>query len=300
MPSARKLAHAVPPFDPALRLADAASAVRDRLAAAGIEEAGTEAEVLLAAVLGTTRGGVHAGAITGRELTVEQAQAVSAATLRRATREPLQHIVGLAPFRTLELEVGPGVFVPRPETELVAGLAIDHLRTRAEPEPIAVDLGTGSGAIALSLAAEVAHARVHAVENAPAAYAWARRNIARTGLDVHLVFADLAVALPELDGRVGVLVSNPPYVPEAMVPRTPEVYLHDPASALYGGVDGLDVVRVIAPTALRLLAPGGALVVEHAEHQGEAVRAIFAEAGLRAPRTHRDLTGRYRVTTAQR
>jgi len=290
----------VPSPELPLLLPDTAAGVRARLEQAGLEDPGADAELLLAHVLGVSRGAVHAKIILGAELTPGQAAALDAAVARRAEREPLQHITGLAPFRTLELEVGPGVFVPRPETELTAGLAIDHLRTRAEPEPVAVDLGTGSGAIALSMAAEVPHARVHAVENAPAAYTWARTNLHRTGLDVHLVFGELDEALPELDGHAGVVVSNPPYVPEGMVPRTPEVSLHDPASALYGGPDGLDVVRRVALRAMRLLVPGGVLVVEHAEHQGEAVRELFAATGLRAARTHSDLTGRDRVTTALR
>ena len=125
--------------------------------------------------------------------------------------------------------MGPGVFVPRPETEQVAQLAIDALRATAEPEPIAVDLGSGSGAIALSMATEVPHARVWAVENSPEAFPWTRRNVDEVGAEnLELVFGDLATALPELDGRVAVVISNPPYVPAAEIPVDPEVHLHDP------------------------------------------------------------------------
>src|SRR5690606_21954741 len=220
---------------------------------------------------------------------------------RRAAREPLQHITGLAPFRSLELAVGPGVFVPRPETEFVAQLAIDALIAVPSPQPLAVDLGTGSGAIALALATEVPHARVVAVERSPEAHVWAERNIRATGADnIRLVLGDLADALPELDGAVAGVVSNPPYVPDGAIPRDVEVRLHDPAAALYGGADGLDVVRALSRRARALLRPGGALVIEHGELQGAAMRELLTADGWRAGATHRDLLGRDRVTTAAR
>ncbi|WP_159607610.1 peptide chain release factor N(5)-glutamine methyltransferase, partial [Agromyces humi] len=208
--------------------------------------------------------------------------------VRRAAREPLQHLTGRAAFRSLELAVGPGVFVPRPETEQVVQLAIDALRATAEPEPIAVDLGTGSGAIALSMATEVPHARVWAVENSPDAFAWTRRNVDEVGAaNLELVFGDLATSLAELDGRVAVVISNPPYVPAAEIPVDPEVHLHDPVSALYGGEDGLDVVRVLSRRAAELLHAGGLLVIEHAERQSAAIAAILSADGWRAIAHHR-------------
>ncbi|MDQ4137795.1 MAG: peptide chain release factor N(5)-glutamine methyltransferase [Actinomycetota bacterium] len=272
-----------------------------RLAEAGVPSPEVDAELLIGHVLGLTRGQVQAKALTGSEVEQEHALAIRALVERRAAREPLQHITGRAAFRSLGLAVGPGVFVPRPETEFVAQLAIDALSAVPSPEPLAVDLGTGSGALALALASEVPHSRVVAVENSPAAFPWAERNIRETGLEnVRAVFVDLADALPELDGAVDVVVSNPPYIPTDAVPRDPEVRLFDPEAALYGGADGLDVVRKVSQTALRLLRPGGTLVLEHGELQGAEIRELLTADRWRAAATSRDLLGRDRATTALR
>jgi release factor glutamine methyltransferase len=271
------------------------------LARAGVPTPDVDAELLIGHVLGATRGQVQSLTITDRPVGVEDAVAITEAVERRAVREPLQHITGVTAFRSLELAVGPGVFVPRPETEFVAGLAIDSLRADPSESPLAVDLGTGSGAIALSLATEVPHARVVAVENSTAAFIWAKQNFASVDArNARLVFIDLVVALPELDGLVSVVVSNPPYIPEGAIPRDPEVRLFDPEHALYGGPDGLDVVRQVSQTALRLTRPGGTLVIEHGELQGAAIRSLLAADGWNATATHRDFTGRDRATTALR
>ncbi|WP_191905644.1 peptide chain release factor N(5)-glutamine methyltransferase [Microbacterium caowuchunii] len=279
--------------------------VLDEMAAlftdAGILDPRVDAELLAGHVLDLRRGGVQAAAFRGDEVSAADAARLGELAARRAAREPLQHLTGVAHFRHLELAVGPGVFVPRPETEMVAQIAIDALRAAASPAPVAVDLGTGSGAIALALATEVPHARVHAAENSADAYAWTARNFEGVGAaNAHLAFTDLASAFPELDGTVTVLVSNPPYVPDAAIPRDPEVRLYDPPQALYGGADGLDVVRVLAEVGLRLVHPGGLIVIEHGELQGEGVRDVLASAGWLATATHRDLTLRDRVTTAVR
>lgn len=272
-----------------------------RLADAGVPDPDVDAELLAASVLDAGRGGVQAAAIRGDSLTTEQAARMAALVERRAAREPLQHIIGLAPFRHLELRVGPGVFVPRPETEMVAQLAIDALAAAASASPIAVDLGTGSGAIALAMATEVPHSRVFAAENSADAIAWTKKNFDLIGADnAELAFADLEHAFPELDGTVSVIASNPPYVPDAAIPRDPEVRYFDPPVALYGGEDGLDVVRVLSRVGLRLGHPGATLVLEHGEWQGEAIRAILAGDGWRAAATHPDLTMRDRATTALR
>jgi release factor glutamine methyltransferase len=271
------------------------------LADAGVPTPEADAELLLAHVLGVTRGQVQAKAITGGVVADAEGAAYLAALERRVAREPLQHITGIAPFRSLELAVGPGVFVPRPETEFVAQLAIDALLAVASPEPVAVDLGSGSGALALALATEVPHASVVAVENSPDAFVWTTENVRRVGAqNLRLVFGDLAEALPELDAAVDVVVSNPPYIPDDAIPRDPEVRLHDPAAALYGGPDGLDIVRALSRRALALLRPGGTLVIEHGELQGAELRALLTADGWRATATHRDLLGRDRVTTALR
>lgn len=280
-------------------------AIRDgvvaRLAAAGVPDPEVDAELLIGHVLGLSRGGVQAKLVMDVELEESDAAALDALVARRSRREPLQHVTGRAAFRSLELSVGPGVFVPRPETEEVAQLAIDALRAAAEPEPIAVDLGSGTGAIALALATEVPHAHVWAVENSPEAFPWTRRNVeAIAAPNLDLVFGDLAVSLHELDGRVAVVVSNPPYVPLAEMPRDPEVRLYDPERALYGGADGLDVVRALSRRALELLRPGGVLVIEHGERQSAGIAALLASDGWRAISHHRDLTTRDRATTALR
>lgn len=285
--------------DPDLR--DTLRSAAIRLAEAGVPDPGVDAELLLAHVRGQSRGEVQAAIIRGDALDEAARAAYEQVVARRAAREPLQHITGVAYFRHLELAVGPGVFVPRPETESVAQFAIDALRAAPVPEPIGVDLGTGSGAIAIAMATEVPHARIHAVENSPAAFAWTERNVERSGADnLHLEFADLAVAFPELDGTVDVVVSNPPYVPDDAIPRDPEVRLHDPEAALYGGPDGLDVVRELSRVGLRLLRPGGTLIIEHGELQGRAIRDLLTADGWRAATTHPDLTLRDRTTIALR
>lgn len=271
------------------------------LAEAGVSTPEADADLLIGHVLGMSRGQVQAKALIGTSVDAEQVATITEYVERRAAREPAQHITGLAPFRTMELAVGPGVFVPRPETEFVVQFAIDALAAVPNPEPLAVDLGSGSGAIALAMAVEVPHARVIAVEKSPEAVPWTSRNIARYGDDrVRLVVADLADALPELDGTVDVVASNPPYIPVGAVPRDPEVRLFDPPAALYGGADGLDAVHALTATAHRLLRPGGTLVIEHGELQGPAITAILRAAGFTAVATHRDLLGRDRATTAHR
>jgi len=275
-----------------------------RFESSGIEQAAVDAELLLAHVLGCSRGELVAKVFMGESAEPETADAFEAAVLRREKREPLQHITGKAYFRNLELAVGRGVFVPRPETEMVAGLGIDALRAVATADdasgPIAVDLGTGSGAIALSLATEVPHATVFAVEKSEDAMPFTRRNFEAYGLGAQLIHGDLTDAFQELNGKVSVVVSNPPYIPNQMIPRDVEVRLFDPELALYGGDDGMDVMHSVSATAMRLLVPGGTLVVEHADSQSAQVCELLENSGWRQVRAHRDLTGRDRAVTAVR
>jgi release factor glutamine methyltransferase len=267
--------------------------------------------------------------VLGREVPEDVGRTFTALVARRAAREPLQHLTGVAAFRHLELAVGPGVFVPRPETEEVAQVAIDEAaKVGADREgagAVVVDLCTGSGAIALSVATEVPGARVHAVELDKDAHAWAERNVdalsaAAAGVPagatpaepperiVRLVKGDARTALYGIDGTADVVVSNPPYVPSDAVPVDPEVAEHDPAVALYGlGPDGLEVPRGITDAAARLLRPGGLYVMEHAEVQAEAARAMVAAARdadgrpvFGEPETRKDLTGRPRMVVARR
>lgn len=269
------------------------------LTAAGVTDPEVDADLLIGHVLGQSRGEVQAGSILNRPISEADAAAIDTLLARRSTREPLQHITGRAPFRSLSLNVGPGVFVPRPETEQVAQFAIDALRSMPDPEPIGIDLGTGSGAIALALATEVPHARIFAIENSSEAFPWTTRNFDEVAAgNATLAFGDLADAFVELDGTVAVVISNPPYIPADAIPRDPEVRLFDPAHALFGGPDGLDVVRSVSATGLRLLRPGGVLVIEHGELQGGDIRALLTTDGWRAAATHRDYTSRDRATTA--
>jgi release factor glutamine methyltransferase len=283
-----------------------------RLARAGVPSPRVDAEMLLAHVLGVPRGRMFLSDEADRVVSMR----FEALLVKRAARVPVQHLVGEAPFRHLVLEVGRGVFVPRPETETVAELAIRALRSDAE-ERLAVDLCTGSGAIALALATEVPHSLVHAVELEEAAYDWAARNVAAheqqlaaVGSGVVLHRGDATTAhegpLASLVGRVDVVVSNPPYIPDDAVPREPEVRDYDPPRALYGGFDGLDVVRGLVVAAAALLRPGGTLVVEHGDQQGESAGEIGVPFVLREHGAfvdvvdQIDLTGRDRVTLAVR
>lgn len=237
---------------------------------------------------------------------------------RRATREPLQHILGEAWFRHLTLQVGPGVFVPRPETEVLVDLALSELSTirdRADGELVVVDLCTGSGAIALSVAIEGGPLRAYAVEADPGAAEWAARNLvahedelAAAGSTLELHVADVADVLngvlDELAGNVDVVTCNPPYIPSDAIPRDPEVRDHDPAMALYGGLDGLDVVRTVVDVAAGLLKPRGSLFIEHGDMQGNDAGALGVPAVLNdhgafvSVVDHKDLTDRPRVTSA--
>ena len=217
---------------------------------------------------------------------------------RREAREPLQHIIGHTQFLAVRIEVAPGVFVPRPETELLAADAIAFARPLVAP--VVVDLCTGSGAIACAVGDALPTSRVWAVDVDPAAAALAARNAA--GLPVTVIEGDTAAALAELDGTVDVVVSNPPYIPPDAVPEDPEVLAWDPARALYGGgEDGLDVPRAVVASARRLLRPGGLLLMEHADVQGAAVRGLVSDLdGFTMVETRRDLTGRDRYVVARR
>lgn len=272
--------------------ADLAAATA-RLSAAGVESPRADAEQLAAYVLGIPRSRlVLAGWSQGAR---EQFLTLLA---RRERREPLQHIVGSTGFRHIELLVGPGVFVPRPETESVVEWAIDAIRD--VERPLIIDLCTGSGTIALSLAYELPNATVHAVERDPGALAWTRRNVDALGVHVTLHQMDITdnveAAFPELAGHFDLVISNPPYVAEHETVE-PEVGDHDPAIALWAGADGLDLVRAVERAARGLLRPGGVVVVEHSDRQGQTAPAVFV--GWDEVADHRDLAGRDRFVTAQ-
>ena len=269
-----------------------------RLNASGIESAHHDAEILMAVALDLTRAELVTAVAMQSDFDERKRETLEVLLVRREAREPLQHITGLAPFRNLELKVGKGVFVPRPETEVVAQLAIDGLLAMAGESPVAIDLGTGSGAIALSLATEVPHAKIFAVEVSEEALAFTRANFARYAPEATLIESDFAELGQELDGKVSVVVSNPPYIPLDAIPRDPEVRDFDPNLALFSGADGFDAFRLISVLAQRLLHGGGLLVLEHADSQAADLVKLLLAGGWRQVRSHQDLTGRDRAVTA--
>ncbi|MGL5819356.1 MAG: peptide chain release factor N(5)-glutamine methyltransferase [Phycicoccus sp.] len=290
---------------PHLTLDALLATARPALLAAGVPSPETDAVVLAAHVLGVDLSEVRSRVVL--RATVDERDAIRFEELveERLRRVPLQHLTGRAFFRRLALAVGPGVFVPRPETEVVAGLAIEAARAAGD-SPVVVDLCTGSGAIALAVADEVPGARVYAVEVSPDAHAWAEHNVIRhagsADEQVDLRLGDARTAFPDLEAAVDVVVSNPPYIPDGAVPVDPEVRDHDPELALYGrSADGLAVPLAVAARAAALLRPGGVLVMEHADTQGDAVPGALRATGEWADvADHDDLTGRPRAVVAVR
>ena len=262
-----------------------------------------DAELLAAHLLyDGSRSRLQHAALMGERLTPDQVAEYEALVARRACREPLQHITGSAPFYRLELSVGPGVFVPRPETELLVEEALKVLNARAKSasgtESVTgalriVDLCTGSGAIAAAIKSELPNAQVFAVELSEDAIPYTRKNLEPLG--VHLVQGDALTALPELAGTFDAVLSNPPYIPPANVPADPEAALHDPDMALYGGgEDGMQMPSAIAARAFELLTPGGLFIMEHDDTQEEAVAELLARIGFEGCYPVRDLNNRPR------
>ncbi|MCW2667048.1 MAG: prmC 2 [Frankiales bacterium] len=274
----------------------------DRLAQAGVDSPEHDARALAVHALGLLR---PSDLLLVDSLDADARRAFDDLVERRASRVPLQHLTGSVGFRYIELEVGPGVFVPRPETESVVQWAVDAAKAEGWTAPLMVDLCAGSGTIAFALANEVPGATVHAVERDPDALTWTRRNAAHRvkagDPEVLLHLGSAQDALPELDGTVDLVASNPPYVAttEAHIPD-PEVIDHDPGIALWAGEDGLDVIRLVEQAARRLLKRGGLLVVEHSDRQGVTAPAFFREVGGWAEvADHQDLAGRDRFVTAR-
>lgn len=246
---------------------------------ANVSSPQVDAELLLAHVIGVDR--TQLATVTA--VTDEQLLDFESLVSRRGNRVPLQHLTGVAYFRHLELAVGPGVFVPRPETELLVEAAVRYLKNLDSPR-IAVDLCAGSGAIALSLALEVPGTTVHAVELSDDAVKWLAHNVFNNAAKLEAVDSQVVVhhgnagdqsLLSDLANRVDAVVSNPPYIPSEMIPRDPEARDHDPAMALFSGLDGLDVAREVVLVAANLLKPGGLIGMEHADVQGESMPALF-------------------------
>jgi release factor glutamine methyltransferase len=272
------------------------------LTAAGVDSAEHDARALARHVLALAR---PSDLLLAQAWSEQDQVAYDELVDRRAERVPLQHLTGSVGFRYLSLEVGPGVFIPRPETESVVQWALDAARAEGRAHPVCVDLCTGSGAIAFALAHELPGAIVHAVERDEAALAWTRRNatarVAAGDREVGLHLGSVEESLHELDGTVDLVASNPPYLAtsEVHIPD-PEVLEHDPGAALWAGEDGLDVIRLVEQAARRLLKPGGLLVVEHSDRQGRSAPGLLVQAGgWTEIADHRDLAGRDRFVTAR-
>jgi release factor glutamine methyltransferase len=271
------------------------SAATERLAAAGVPAPRVDAELLLSHVLGVPR---------GRLLTISTVHPSAAVALdrllkRRAAREPLQHILGRAPFRHLLLSVGPGVFIPRPETELLVDEALAYVGENPIDTPLVVDLCSGSGALAISVATELAGSRVIAVEHEADALPWLERNAAGTSVTVVAGDAADPDLLADLRGTVDIVLANPPYVPAAAI--VDDEVRADPAAAVFGGDDGLALLPAVIARAAEWLRPGGLFAMEHEASQGEVAPELLRMDGRwQAIADHVDLAGRPRYVTATR
>jgi release factor glutamine methyltransferase len=280
-------------------LSEALAFASEKLSTAGVPSPQADATWLLCHILETDRSDLLTRITFDQDLAEEQLEAFLVALSRREKREPLQHITGKAAFRSLELSVGPGVFIPRPETEQVVQYAIDYLRQLPMPG-VAIDLGTGSGAIAIAMAIEVPQTKVYAVELSQAAFDYAAKNIEANLAAVELRLGAMQEVVSDLVGGLDVVISNPPYIPDSAIPIDPEVRNFDPELALYGGEDGLDVIRDISGIAAALLRAGGLLVLEHAESQSDAIRELLLNDGWLSVSAFQDATMRYRTITAIR
>lgn len=264
-----------------------------RFAAVGIVSSQVDAELILSFYLGISRGELLSKAFMGDAISADPE--LDAMISRREQREPLQHITRQAFFRGVQLEVGPGVFIPRPETEAVVQTGLDFLKATGSKRVI--DIGTGSGAIAIAIATE-SDAFVQAVELSPSAAEFATRNIAANQAAVELFvsdFRDLQLGFASYD----LVISNPPYIPVDAIPIDPEVRNFDPALALYSGADGLDLIREIIEGAVLLLRPGGMLVLEHADGQSDQICELLLGVWQKV-RVHPDPSGRLRSVSAIR
>lgn len=285
--------------------------IAERLASAGVPSPEADAVALVAHTFGWTRGQVRTAAARDDHWPEDPLDfdLLEARVERRMRREPLQHITGTAYFRDLELQVGDGVFIPRPETETVAQFAIDAARAATPSRDGRVkvtDLCAGSGAIGLAVASEVDNAEVTMLEASEGALVYLRLNARFMPADVRprvrAVLGDARRCLHLFDGCADIVVSNPPYIPPDAVPRDPEVRDYDPPEALYGmGSDGLNLPRAIIDESARLLRVGGTLIMEHGEEQGPALRAFVQRSEFWADaRTEQDLNGRDRMLIATR
>lgn len=283
-----------------MQIADLLRGATVELSSAGVPSPQNDAELLLAHVSGISRGDLIAKSFRGESVPDELLGEFAQVVAQRAARVPLQHITGSAEFFGMTLEVGKGVFVPRPETEYLLELVATHSTLGADrPRHELLDIGTGSGAIACGLQKVFPTAGVTAFELDPIAAGWARRNFKANAPEVQLFEGDFAALLANYSEHFDLVVSNPPYIPTTAVPVDPEVWLHDPDLALYSGSDGLDAIRQIAGLAPAAMRPGAQLWLEHAAGQSLAIVELLLAAGWSSVLTHQDLTGRSRYVSAR-
>ena len=280
-------------------ISEALESATDKLTSAGVTSPSVDAELLGCFVLGIERSELTMLSLREELFPEDKIVQFETSVARRVKREPLQHITGLAPFRHIELHVGPGVFIPRPETEQLVELAIEGIKKIEKP--LVVDLCSGSGAIAISLATELEGSRVFSVELSEQAFEFLSNNYQKYGLDTKSAKnEDLANAFDELEAQVDLVISNPPYIPDSAVPVDLEVQLHEPSLALYGGEDGLDVIRRISDRALYLLKPSGLLLLEHADTQAQAISQLLLNQGWQEVISSQDLAGKDRMISARK
>lgn len=280
-------------------ISEALESATDKLTSAGVTSPSVDAELLGCFVLGIERSELTMLSLREELFPEDKIVQFETSVARRVKREPLQHITGLAPFRHIELHVGPGVFIPRPETEQLVELAIESIKKIEKP--LVVDLCSGSGAIAISLATELEGSRVFSVELSEQAFEFLSNNYQKYGLDTKSAKnEDLANAFDELEAQVDLVISNPPYIPDSAVPVDLEVQLHEPSLALYGGEDGLDVIRRISDRALYLLKPSGLLLLEHADTQAQAISQLLLNQGWQEVISSQDLAGKDRMISARK
>jgi len=271
---------------------------KSHLSESGISQ--VDAEYLLAHVLGISRMDLHNPVLVERVLSeVSESEVFQEQFLnlmeRRINHEPLQYLTGVAPFRYLEIAVGPGVLVPRPESELLVDAVLTHIKNLPSPVSI-IDLGAGSGALALAIATEAPGSRVIAVEKSPEAIYWLKKNVSVIAENVRVVEGDVADVLPGV--KCDVVIANPPYIPDAQeLPR--DVIGFEPHAALFGGPSGMELPRIFIKAAARLLKPAGVLVIEHTENQAAAIAGELASDFLSIT-LHDDLVVRPRWTSAVR
>jgi release factor glutamine methyltransferase len=282
-----------------LLISEALESATDKLTSAGVTSPSVDAELLGCFVLGIERSELTMLSLREELFPEDKIVQFETSVARRVKREPLQHITGLAPFRHIELHVGPGVFIPRPETEQLVELAIEGIKKIEKP--LVVDLCSGSGAIAISLATELEGSRVFSVELSEQAFEFLSNNYQKYGLDTKSAKnEDLGNAFDELEAQVDLVISNPPYIPDSAVPVDLEVQLHEPSLALYGGEDGLDVIRRISDRALYLLKPSGLLLLEHADTQAHAISQLLLNQGWQEVISSQDLAGKDRMISARK